>query len=615
MFFQSARDCARLTGQTLYTMELFRPVRNIWNQARNWPRASISAAGITWMSRYVYRYPTLMLMNLSPREPATAHWPLFSWPPPHFLVGYQYVVKICNDYVFETRAYSRLIYKETVRVDQQIIDWSTLANCSYTINTGAYHRFIDLDNFEDTLRQVQQAVLAERVVADLALIAPMRGFGSTRMADMPRGQRNVPVERLLHDQYKCLGQCQQQAWGLADRIRIQQAGKRDLMVLTAIRRFKSAYFNYLMSHEEEPISILSLPCDCDWLDAFLERFSTPIGYQELCNVGGSVKKILTFIMDSLSLPGPCPSSAELSGGAFELRPREDGKAVTEEMRRRRGEIVQRFIESLPFPTRRRRPRRQEEPSADESEGSIPVPSFHDEVRATIAEVIRLLQEELTVSARNEQFFNFAMDFYRVMERLDEIDDINEMTIRRWVMYFFVAEHVATTLNYLHHRLRVYNPFSRYVELNLAQLVMRARDNDGHVIYSRIWNEAGLNAFINLMTRISTDLASTVERAGHGELDENEIQQFMADIAYHDNSGDVQEILKQAAMNDVSIDSIDLSFRFKITGPVVFSQHAEIQKINRRVISLATDLRQQLRDLPDAHEIIQLPPDPRARRRV
>ncbi|QDZ17460.1 terminal protein [Ovine adenovirus 8] len=645
----STRDCARLTGQTLQTMELFRPLRNIWNRAREFARASITASGLAWMSRYVYRYPTLMLMNLGARQPATRDWPLYRLPPPHFLIGYQYLVRVCNDYVFESRAYSRLVYRETVRLDQQIMDWSTLANCTYTVNAGAYHRFVDLDNFAETLRQVQQAVLAERVVADLALIRPMRGFGRTDMADA----RRVPVERLLQEQCMDLGACQDQAWGFAERIRIQQAGRRDLLVLTTIRRLRSAYFNFLLSlrppvadpdpdaagpSSRAPLSPapeppLSLPCDCDWLDAFLERFSDPVQAETVrAETAESTQRTISHVIDALSLPHRAPPGglglAGLAGGAFELRPRENGRAVTEEMRRRRGEVVRRFIDSLPLPTRRRRVARPAPPSPsppppspgpepeEEEEEPAPEPAraFAEEVRAAIAEAIRLLQDELTVSARNEQFFNFAVDFYEALAALERDDNINESTVRRWVIYFFVVEHVATTLNYLHHRLRLQRVFSRYVELNLAQIVMRARDDDGAVIYSRVWNEPGVDAFSRLMRRISVDLAATVGRAGRGELDEEEIERFMSDIAYREHSGDVDEILRQAALNDAAIQSVDLSFRFKMTGPVAFTQNPQIQDVNRRVVQHASDLNFRFQPLPELNDPVPLPPErpPRAR---
>lgn len=611
-------------------MERFRPLRNIWNRVREFTRAATSAAGITWLSRYVYHYHRLMLEDLSPGSPATVAWPLYREPPPHFLVGYQYLVRTCNDYVFETRAYSRLKYTEITQPGMQVVNWSVMANCTYTINTGSYHRFVDLDDFQATLTQIQQAVLAERVVADLALLQPLRGYGITRMAD--RGEAEIPVERLMQDYYKDLRRCQSDAWGMAERLRIQQAGRKDVVLLATIRRLKTAYFNYIISSMTSHLptesshhpTVLSLPCDCDWLHAFLEKFSDPVDFNALRSLHGvSTQELIKCAVSAVSLPdGPhhLPSlrgGAAMRGGVFELRPREQGRAVTETMRRRRGEIIERFVDRLPVRRRRRRPAPAaevpEEPmlleEEEEEEEAAPPGAFEREVRDTIADLIRLLQEELTVSARNSQFFNFAVDFYEAMERLEAIGDINESTLRRWVMYFFVCEHIATTLNYLFQRLRNYAVFARHVELNVAQVVMRARDEVGGVVYSRVWNESGLNAFSQLMRRISNDLAATVERAGHGDLREEEIEQFMAEIAYQDNSGDVQEILRQAAVNDAEIDSVELSFRFRTRGPVVFTQRQHIQDLNRRVVAHASGLRARHLPLPNLHENVPLPPLP------
>lgn len=598
-------------------MDYFLPLRNIWNRVREFPRASTTAAGITWMSRYLYGYHRLMLEDLAPGAPATQRWPLYRQPPPHFLVGYQYLVRTCNDYVFDSRAFSRLRYSEVVQPGLQTVNWSLMANCTYTINTGAYHRFVDMDDFQDTLTRVQQAILAERVVADLALVQPLRGVGVTRMEDSASASDDI--ERLMHDYYKNLSRCQGQAWGMAERLRIQQAGPKDLVLLATIRRLKNAYFNYIISNRNSnsvhrAATCLSLPCDCDWLDAFLERFSDPVDLDALTS---PTPQLIRCIVSALSLPnGDPPHYREMTGGVFTLRPRERGRAVTETMRRRRGEMIERFVDRLPVRRRRRRAppppvveEIEEEVVMEEEEEEEAPGDFEREVRATIAELIRLLEDELTVSARNAQFFNFAVDFYEAMERLEAIGDISEMPLRRWIMYFFVTEHIATTLNYLFQRLRNYAVFTRHVELNLAQVVMRARDADGDVVYSRVWNESGLGAFSQLMGRISNDLAATVERAGRGDLQEEEIEQFMSEIAYQDNSGDVQEILRQAAVNDAEIDSVELSFRFKVTGPVVFTQRRQIQDVNRRVVAHASALRAQHRDLPERHADVPLPPLP------
>ncbi|BAL41713.1 E2B pTP [Human adenovirus 65] len=600
-------------------MDYFLPLRNIWNRVREFPRASTTAAGITWMSRYLYGYHRLMLEDLAPGAPATQRWPLYRQPPPHFLVGYQYLVRTCNDYVFDSRAFSRLRYSEVVQPGLQTVNWSLMANCTYTINTGAYHRFVDMDDFQDTLTRVQQAILAERVVADLALVQPLRGVGVTRMEDSASASDDI--ERLMHDYYKNLSRCQGQAWGMAERLRIQQAGPKDLVLLATIRRLKNAYFNYIISNRNSnsvhrAATCLSLPCDCDWLDAFLERFSDPVDLDALTS---PTPQLIRCIVSALSLPnGDPPHYREMTGGVFTLRPRERGRAVTETMRRRRGEMIERFVDRLPVRRRRRRAPPPPPPPEEEIEEEVVMEEeeeeeapgdFEREVRATIAELIRLLEDELTVSARNAQFFNFAVDFYEAMERLEAIGDISEMPLRRWIMYFFVTEHIATTINYLFQRLRNYAVFARHVELNLAQVVMRARDADGDVVYSRVWNESGLGAFSQLMGRISNDLAATVERAGRGDLQEEEIEQFMSEIAYQDNSGDVQEILRQAAVNDAEIDSVELSFRFKVTGPVVFTQRRQIQDVNRRVVAHASALRAQHRDVPERHADVPLPPLP------
>lgn len=528
-------------------------------------------------------------MNLGYRQPATAHWPLYGYPPPHFLVGYQYLIKVCNEYIFDTRAYSRLKYIDLVSSGTQLINWSLMSNCTYTVNTGAYHRFIDFDNFEETLTQVQQAILADRVVTDLAALRPLRGYGITNIENY----RNVPVEQLLHEQSKDINQ--HQVLGIADRIRLHQSGKKDLVILSTIRKLKTAYFNYLVSNEEKK---LSLPCDSDWIYAFMELFSNSVDGSSLQTSSLPVQKITKSMISALSLPNnPNEEFKDLSGGAFELRPREGGRAVTEAMRRNRGEMIERFVDTLPI----RRRRRRAPVAAVEEE----IRTFEDEVRAAVSEVIRLLEEELTVTARNGDFFNFPIHFYMAMSRLDAMGEITESALRRWVMYFFVTEHIATTLNYLHHSLRNNRLFTRNVDLNLAQVVMRARNNIGQVVYNRIWNETGQNAFVGLIRRISVDLSATVERAGM-ELDDEDIEQFMSDIAFHDNSGDVQEIIRQAEMNDAEIESVDISFRFKVTGPVIFSQNREIQNINKRVVNYATSLRQQRLEMPALNQVIDLP---------
>lgn len=559
------------------------------------------------MSKYIYRYHRLMLLNLAPREPATRGWPLYLYPPPHLLVGYQFLVRTCNDYVFDARAYSRLRYTDIKGSSYYALRWTVLANCGYTINTGTYHRFVSMEDFGETLQQVQQAVLADRVVADLATLRPLQGFGLTHMGE----ERDVPVERLLQDYYKSLAVCQSDAWGMGERLRCRAASGRDVVLLQAIRKLKTAFFNYLTHAAEAP---MSLPWSVDWLSQFVQVFSDP----SLCDFPSvharPVRQTLQAVIAALSLPSLMPLPP-LSGGALELRPREDGRAVTQRMRRERGEVVQRFIESLPLPRRRRAPRpppAQEPSDDDEDDGGDAgdAPTLVEEVRAAVAEAIRLLNEELTNAARAEGFFDFSVLFYQAIQRLEQMDLINEATLRRWVMYFFIAEHAATTLNYLHHHLQLFPPASRRLDIDFAQVVLRARDDDGAVVYSRLWSESGHTAFRNLMRRIAADLSSTIERAG-ARLDEDELETLLADMSFQEHSGNVGDVLRQIEVDDVDIDSVELSFRFRVTGPVAFSQNAEIQRINARVVAAASAMRRRNQPLPELNQQIPLPRDPAA----
>lgn len=658
---------AHLCGQQIYTIEMFRPVRNYYRLQGTTSAAAMSRRGLSWMSTNVYRYPHLMLMNLAPRGPAVQRWPCYQWPPPHFLVGYQYLVRVCNDYVFDERAFSRVGYLEIRHPQYRAMDWSCLANCSYTIDVGAYLRFLDVDDFENTLMSMQQAVLADRVVADLQLINPMRGVGRWNLPGDPpptqqqqqqqQNNNNDDVEtpslrQLLGDRYRHLASCGPDVWGLSRRASrvITPLRASDTATLAAIRDLRSAYFRYLITdlqavknaarggsqNQQQQQRKLSLPLDASWLTPFVRFFardptvavgqddssrattSTTAGEQ----VGDlSTTEILSCVLDALALPHDLPAGGAaalpmLQGGALELRPREDGRAVTAVMRRQRGEVVADFIESLPIPSRRRRRPAQPMPvsdSEDEDEDDQEPEPRHDdfrrEVRAAVAEAIAALQEELTDQARDDRFFNFPQAFYTAMQRLEELDDLNETTLRRWVMYFFICEHIATTLNYLHARLRRDPLFARHCQLLVGQVVMRARAPNGELCFSRVWNEHGNDALQRVIERIVRDLAATVERAGLAEIDEDQLEAFMDDIAFHDNSGDVDEIVRQVTLNDADIDSVELSFRVKVRGPVALAGNQNIRDVNTRVLIECARLRNLEQPLPQLHDPVVLPPMP------
>lgn len=653
-------EVANLCGQNIYTVEVFRPLRNIYNTTRFYAPAAVTRAGLDWLSSSVYRYPHLMLMVLTPATPAVQGWPCYSWPPPHLLVGYQYLVLTCNDYAFDDRTLSRISYRERQSEHFRAMDWQCLANCAYTVNVGAYLRFLDVDDFENSLMAMQQALIGDRIVADLQMANPMRGLGRWNLPgqeeqdreEAQQEQQETPsLASVLSNRYRRLAACGPSVWGLSRRAHraITPHNTHDLAVLAAIRDLRSAYYRYLLadaahSARDPHQPSVDLPLDSRWLTRFVEIFSRDPASQPDEQPGPSsaarerqaadwralpnARDTLACAIDAIALPCPLPPTVHsLVGGAVTLRPRDPvtGRAMTAAMRRARGEAVQQFIDSLPIPRRRRRPREASPPPSPpepemmppehededdeeyddeyDEEGRPRSPSprdFRREVRAAVSAAIAALQEELTDAARDDSFFAFNIDFYQAMLRLDQLNDINETTLQRWVMYFFICEHIATTLNYLHSRLRLQPIASRHLRLLIGQVVMRARDRDGEVIFSRVWNENGDDALRRVMARITRDLAATVERAGIAEIDDADLEAFMEDIAYQDNSGDVEEIVRQVTMNDSDVDSVELSFRCKLQGPVAFTNNQVIRDLNRRVVLECERLAAAAQPLPQLH---------------
>lgn len=685
-------------------------------------------------ARSVYHYSTLMLGDLGPRQPTVRGWPCYLWPPPQLIVGYPYFVRVCHDYAFDRRTFSLLGFRERRARQSRTLDWQCLASCSYDINVGAYLRFLDIDDFEETLTQIQQSLLSDRIVADLQLADPLAGVGLWRLpgddlrgAGQPESSAaaSTPsLQALLHRRFRHLQDCGPAVWGLCERSAALPADPEaepspapPQDVLGVIRRLRSAYFRFLLLHQQrrrrrpEPPTapptvrdefLRYLPhrgdppldpnqhspwTSQDWLSRFVEAFAIPLRGDErlvgevpsqpdertaemlfMADDGPASRKEQTLVtlrtvIDALSLPHRLPPNRrrELVGGAVQLRPRVNGRAVTATMRLQRGQVVQRFIDSLPLPTRRRRrpppaaqviseseteEEEEEDSDDDDEEDDIyadmpPLEGDEDEdawwvadprerdrrrrrrdrqenawlreVRAAVAEAVRLLQDELAVERGNWEptFFEFPRNFYEAMRRLQEADDVNETTLRRWVVYFFVCEHLAATLNYLHVRLVRQPHAARHLRVVGAQVVIRAFSADGRPAFTRVWHESEReHSFVALMQRLARDLSALVSRAGVDALDDEALIDVLEDIAWQENSGEVQDLIDQVTLNDADIDRLDLSFRIRLQGPVAISGHPSIQEIQRRVIREARQRTRTRQPLPRLHEPLVLPPDPR-----
>ena len=76
---------------------------------RNQP-ALVHPNSVFLVSR-LYDYRLMQLRDLSPNGPNVAGYPYHRLPPPHLLLGYQYMHRALNDYFFENRVFMQLGYE------------------------------------------------------------------------------------------------------------------------------------------------------------------------------------------------------------------------------------------------------------------------------------------------------------------------------------------------------------------------------------------------------------------------------------------------------------------------------------------------------------------------
>ncbi|UKS51808.1 pTP [Falcon aviadenovirus A] len=552
----------------------------------------------------IYDYRLMQLRDLAPGSPNVAAPPYNGLPPPHLLLGYQYMHRVLNDYLFENRVFMQIGYDRSHAQRPGRLYWTCLTDCSYSVNVGQYMRFLDLENFHGTFTQMHHAVLMDRVTADMARVH-MRGRG------VDVGLQGELLDQDVHGYLSGSG-----ASGLQNTLAFRLASGADADILAAIRQLRVALCHFLFCHYynqfETEQSYRFLPGSevfalDNWLTLFVEAFS---GMDTARLIESTYRDPTYFLDDPAEIMIRCFISAiagephlppELQGGAIQLRnrrvtsrrglrPRDRrGRAITaSQLRGRRRRAVSDFIDRLPRTTRRRRPPPPEEeeiPEPMEEEVAIPQvveeeeEDFMQEILRTILEAVGALQDELSGVARRHELFQFGTRFYQLM--LDARDGglITESFLRKWVLYFFLAEHVASTLYYLYTHFIVNREFRRYVDINTLQVLITGWDVNAQQIFKRIWSEQSNPAYIfeTLWERILRDFTLMVERTGQFTgMDEADQQLFLSDIQYRDKSGDIDEVLKQLNLSEELLDSVDISFRIKFRGIVAISTNNRIK---------------------------------------
>lgn len=579
MFQERLRIWRDLTGQRLETLEFMNSTVNVNDPV---VRNSITTfiGGLKWASDH-YEYQATQLLDLVPGGRVVRLPPFSGWPPPNLLLGYRYVAYICENYLFDRRMFSNFTYE--ARENRR--KWNLLTDCSYTINVGAMGRMLSEDrNFGESATQIQNAVLMDRVVRSLSLTDErMQGYGlQTAVTQQNMARTATPV-----------GGCD-----FTTAYRLSSSGKNDVAVLKRIWNLKRALMRYLIELRKNNKMDLRLD-DRDWILKFEEMYGQT-------NEPSTEEKALLTTQDLVLL---CVLGKRgMSGGAItlrsgtrvglpmRLRPRRNFRAVTGP--------VYRFMDSLP-PRRRRRgtqrsvqPENREESSdrrfetndlsreeiEENDRGSDPEVEEQEEEEADniiriISNLITMLEEELTPNAIGSNFFEFADAFMEAMERAVEEDRATETYVLHWALYFFVMEHIGSTLYYLHEQIHegVGLGGREYFGISFAQIIMRARDETGGSVFNRVWYSGSQMPLQDLNRRITTDMVAIAATAESGPMmGPEDFDQLLQEPAFVDRSGDVGDLITQVTNGIVSADSIELSFRVKYNGFVTFARNAAIR---------------------------------------
>lgn len=606
--------------------------------------ALVNPNSVALVSR-LYDYRLMQLRDLSPGGPNVAAYPYHRLPPPHLLLGYQYMHRALNDYFFENRVFMQLGYESPPAQRPRRLFWTCLTDCSYSVNVGAYMRFLDLDNFHDSFQQMHNAVLMDRIASDMAHVHLRgRGVDVARSGDVVGGGDDLAAavgEDDGDDAAAAAAAARSHlsgsgAAGLQNDILLRAASRDDAVLLEAIRRLRVALCHYLFCYARERFNTENtyrfLPGsdvfgEENWLTLFTDAFAE-LDTQSLLRQAAldprdhhaeepaetMARCFVSTLATGQDYDAESRGRGGFSGGAIVLRnrrvtdrrglrPRDrTGRAITaSQVRRVRRRAVREFIDRLPRVIRRRRVPRpepaveEEEPMVEEEEPVPPPPAEEeeeetllDEVIRTVLEAIDALQEELSGAARRHELFRFTNDFYRLLLQTRDADIalVTESFLRKWVLYFFLAEHVASTLYYLYTHFISNREFRRYVDVTTLQVLLVGWDVNAEPVFKRIWSEQSNPAtiFETLWSRILRDFLMMVERTGQFEgMDEADQQLFLSDIQYRDRSGDIEEVLKQLNLSEEFIDSIDISFRIKFRGIVAINTNDDITANLRRVL--------------------------------
>lgn len=550
----------------------------------NIPEFLRNVPGLTWCSRF-FNYQVIMLEDLSPGSPSVRRPPLNDLPPPHLLIGYAYLFNVNNNYNFSSRTYTRIKYNRHINQTGRPRNfWALLSDCCYTLDMTGVNEILG-PNLEENFRNIQNEILLNRIAADLAARDEFRGMGITLQ---PEAQQNVEAQERLNtihvNNLHSYLQGPSFSYILRNHYELEKDRTTQFYINLLIKTITNFLYTFLHTTDN-----INLPFQENWLNQIVTMF----GRRPPENNTNYYKCYISALNHNKKFK---EWKKEIFGGArlrsgtrtdLNLRQRENQRAITEQMRRNRGQIIERFIDRLPLIRRIRRPIQLEEEEPE------PGPSQEPEGEEDLAvEILRILQatinqlrEELTEPARQHEIFNFATQFYNLYNRIDDEQRTNPEFIRRFLFYFFIMEHLSSTLYYYHTLLNLNVIFRRYVTFNYIQVIITGRDNEGRINLHRIWHNNNISPFLRIYRTILRDLLTITERTPdrvETPLDEEDL---LTTLEHHPDSGDPNDIIQQARLREENVSTITVSFKINPTGLVTTTT-------NRTIINNASAVRGQ-----------------------
>lgn len=588
MSFFQINNYARLTNQEEDTIR-FMHLTQFTDQV-NIPMFVRSIPGLRWCSTF-FNYQILMLENLAPQGPAVLNPPLNGLPPPHLLIGYAYLFNVNNNYRFDSRTYTKLNYEadqSTTRRPRNF--WSILSDCSYTINTSNVRTIPE--NYEDNLSQFQEEILINRIRADIESRSNMQGTGVTLQ---PEAYENINIQNEINKMYVTNLRDFINSKSFAFNQRYQYETEKDINTLKCINYTLEllAKFIYNWQFKNEKIYV---PLKDNWLQVLKTEYDKWQPEMDINYAVSYITALNAMIFPFKEWKNNLRGGARLRSGTRTdlpfLRQRENQRAITEQMRRNRGQIVSRFIDSLPLIRRIRRPPASPAEEEDAGEGPSAGPEEEEIEEELGNEILRIFQNilnelraELTEPAREHEIFSFGQLFYNLLQRANEQGRVTRDFIRRFIFYFFIAEHISSTLFYYHALLNLNVIFRRYVNMQYVQVIMTGRDHEGNVNLHRVWTNTNISPFLRIFRTIINDLLIICDRRPDSIETQAEQEDLLTSLSHRPESGDPNDLLNQARLNEDLINTVTLSFKIKPIGLVTIAT-------NRQIINNASAVRTQ-----------------------